>query len=316
MRRSHQQLPRTRQNKPLAPFAISTLAIAALAPVVFLACAQPTQRAPKAATGDVIGNDSLTAKNIPALGGAGGGSGDDDDDDPPASTTAGKTTPAPSGTAAQTEDPRAKYAQYVAAITTTLPSWKTGAAAAVMLYNKERNQSLPFLLDNREQAAIPRQDTQGGHYSFYMTSDDGGWFVVTIGQFRAGHYECRRDNVNIAMGFKDDFAGDDPEVMWGDNDGESGTENGWCKIDVYPGKSANDWTMSASGILVANNKQKLMRISNAFVQFRNMPVGQPASTAAAPPPPSGTGKATHAGPAPKPTATSTSTSTPRVRLPR
>jgi hypothetical protein len=290
------------------------LPLAALAPVLVVACAQPAQRAPKTASGDVIGNDSLTAKTIPGL----TANSSDDDDDRPAGTTAGKTTPAPSGTgtAAANEDPRAKYAQYVAAITTTLPTWKTGAAAAVMLYNKDRNQSLPFLLDNREQAAIPRQDTQGGHYSFYMTSDDGGWFVVTIGQFKAGHYECRRDNVNIAMGFKDDFAGDDPEVMWGDNDGEAGTENGWCKIDVYPGKTATDWTMSASGILVANNKQKLMRISNAFVQFRNMPAGPPSQSAPTPPPPTGTNKATHAGPAPRPSTTTTSTTAPRVRLPR
>ena len=295
---------------------LGLLALAVGAPLAVACVQQPPPRHAKASSGDVIGNDSLTAKNIPGLGGA---NDDDDDDDPRPATSGTATTASTAGKPPANEDPRAKYAQYVAAITTTLPTWKTGAAAAVMLYNKERDQSLPFLLDNREQAAIPRPaatPTGAGHYSFYLTSDDGGWFVMTIGEFRAGHYECRRDNVNIAMGFKDDFAGDDPEVMWGDNDGGNGQENGWCKIDVYPGKTPNDWTASASGILVANNKQKLMRISNAFVQFRNMPVGPPPTTAAAPPPPSGTGKATHAGPAPKPTATSTSTSTPRVRLPR
>ena len=286
--------------------------LAASACVLVLGCAAQAHRGPKAAKGDVIGNESLTAKNIPGL----TANTSDDDDTPPPSGTGTAKTPPPAGTGkpADAEDPRAKYAQYVAAITTTLPGWKTGAAAAVMLYNKDRNQSLPFRLDNREQAAIPR----GDHYSFYMTSDDGGWFVMTVGQFRAGHFECRRDNINIAMGFKDDFAGDDPEVMWGDNDGDPGSENGWCKVDIFPGKTSTDWTASASGILVANNKQKLMRISNAFVQFRNMPVGPPAaptSTATAPPP-AGTGKQTHSGPAPvRPASTGTSTSG-RVVLPR
>ncbi|CAN5256767.1 hypothetical protein BH09MYX1_BH09MYX1_55210 [soil metagenome] len=275
------------------------------------ACAQAGHRGAKSAKGDVIGNDSLTAKNIPSL--TAGGSGDDDDTPRPTPSTtgtaSGKTPPA-----TDTTDPRAKYAQFVAAITTTLPTWKTGAGAAVMLYNKDRNQSLPFLLDNREAAAIPRSDTMGGHYSFYLTSDDGGWFVMTIGSFKAGHLECRKDNINIAMGFKDDFAGDDPEVMWGDNDGEPGSENGSCKVDIYPGKTENDWTASASGILVANNKERLMRISNAFIQFRNMPVGAPTTTPT--PPPAGTGKATHAtgNQTSKPAATSTSTG--RVRLPR
>ena len=269
---------------------------AALLPILLLAvgagCAGAAEGAAGPAPGsdDLIGKDSLKTNPLPPLVAKA-------DDDAPAATTKGKPGPPPPPATA--DDPGAKYAGFINTITTNMPGWKTGAAAALMLFNAERNEQKPFLFDNSEQAAVPK----GDHYSLYMDSD-AGWFVLLIPQFVPGHYECNKDPIiSVATSFDKDFTGDDPKTMWSMNEG------GNCKIDISAGKLPGDYIGRISGIVVANDGNSLLRIQSAYVYFRNMPSGPPPKTAAP------VATSNKAGPVQKggPAAAGT---TPKVRLPR
>jgi len=238
---------------------------------------------------DLVGKDSLKTNPLPPLVAKA-------DDDTPAPTAKGKpATPPPNAPA---EDPGTKYAGFINTINTNMPAWKTGAAAALMLFNSDRNEQRPFLFDNSEQPAVPK----GDHYSVYMDSD-AGWFVLLIPQFKPGHYECNKDPIfAVATSFDKDFTGDDPKTMWSMNEG------GNCKIDISTGKVAGDYIARISGIVVANDTDSLLRIQSAYVYFRNMPAGPPPKTAAPAPTSNKAGPVQKGGP-----ATGT---TPKVRLPR
>lgn len=270
---------------------------ATLLPVLWLAvcagCATATEVHTGSAPGsdDLVGKDSLKTNPLPPLVAKA-------DDDDPAPTAKGKPG-TPPGTTAAAEDPGAKYAGFINTINTNIPSWKTGAAAALMLFNSDRNEQKPFLFDNHEQAAVPK----GDHYSFYMEADDG-WFVLLIPQFKPGLYECNKDPIiSIATSFAKDFTGDDPKAMWSMNEG------GNCKVDISPGKVAGDYIARISGIVVANDADSLLRIQSAYVYFRNMPEGPPPKTAAPVPTSAKAGPVQRGGP-------SGAGTTPKVRLPR
>ena len=265
----------------------------ALLLTVCAGCAGATGARTGAAPGDedLVGKDSLKTNPLPPLAAKA------DDDDTPAPTAKVKPGPPPPTGAA--EDPGTKYAGFVNTINTNMPGWKTGAAAALMLFNSDRNEQRPFLFDNSEQPAVPK----GDHYSVYMDSD-AGWFVLLIPQFKPGHYECNKDAIfAVATSFDKDFTGDDPKTMWSMNEG------GNCKIDISPGKVAGDYIARISGIVVANDADSLLRIQSAYVYFRNMPSGPPPKTAAPAP------TSNKAGPVQKGGPTGTGT-TPKVRLPR
>jgi hypothetical protein len=256
---------------------------------VLAGCASaPGRTGPAPGSEDLVGKDSLKTNPLPPLVAKAG-------DDTPDPTPKGKpATPPP---AAATDDPGAKYAGFVSTINTNMPGWKTGAAAALMLFNSERNEQKPFLFDNSEQAAVPK----GDHYSLYMDSD-AGWFVVLIPEFKPGHYECNKDPIiSLATSFDKDFTGDDPKTMWSMNKGGS------CKVDISPGKVAGDYIARISGIVVSNDEDSLLRIQSAYVYFRNMPSGPPPKTAAPAP------TSNKVGPSVKTTPV---TGGPKVRLPR
>jgi hypothetical protein len=240
---------------------------------------------------DVIGKDSLKTNPLPPLVAKA-------DATPTATAKGGPVTPPP---AAPGDDPGAKYAAFINTINTNIPGWKTGAAAALMLFNSERNEQRPLLVDNHEQAAVPK----GDHYSFYMDMEsDDAWFVLLIPQFVAGHYECNKDPIiSVAASFTKDFTGDDPKAMWSLNEG------GNCKVDISPGKLPGDYIARINGILVANDGNSLLRIQSAYVYFRNMPSGPPPKTAAPVPTSAKAGPVQKGGPAAAGT-------TPKVRLPR
>lgn len=237
---------------------------------------------------DIVGKDSLKTDPLPSL-----TSNDDAKPDPTA-----QVKPATTAAPAPAADPGVKYAGFINTINTNMPGWKTGAAAALMLFNSERKEQKPFLFDNSEQPAVPK----GDHYSLYMDSD-AGWFVVLIPQFKPGHYECNKDPIiSLATSFDKDFTGDDPKTMWSMNEGGS------CKIDISPGKVAGDYIMRVSGVVVANDNDSLLRIQSAYVYCRNMPSGPPPKVTGPAPTSNKAGPVQKGGPA--------AGTTPKVRLPR